>query len=97
MDRLFGLDHSQPQNEDLELLTTVYSQPELLVVQSILTDAEIPFLVKERGTGNTMKIIAGFSVFGSDVYVLREQLDTAAALLSAVPEAEEEPLEEEAE
>ena len=97
MDRLFGLDHSHPQNEDLELLTTVYSQPELLVVQSILTDAEIPFLVKERGTGNTMKIIAGFSVFGSDVYVLREQLDTAAALLSAVPEAEEEPLEEEAE
>ncbi len=89
MDRIFGLDHSHPQNKDLELLVTVYSQPELLIVQSILSDAEIPFLIKERGTGSSMKIITGFSVFGTDIYVLRDQLELATELLSAIPEEEE--------
>lgn len=89
MDGFFGLEHTHPQNKDLVLLTTAYSQPELLIIQSILKDAEIPFLAKERGTGNSMKIIAGYSVFGTDIYVLRDHLETAAELLSAVPEHEE--------
>lgn len=97
MDRIFGLDHSHPQYEELELLTTVYNQPELLIVQGLLTDAEIPFLIKERGTGSSMKIITGFSIFGTDVYVLRDQLELATELLSALPEEEEVPVETEEE
>ena len=89
MDGFFGLNHTHPQNEDLELLTTAYSQPELLVIESILRDAEIPFLAKERGTGNSMRIIAGYSMFGTDIYVLRDQLALAEELLSAIPENEE--------
>ena len=88
MDSFFGLDHTHPQNEDLELLTTVYNPSELLIVQSILKDAEIPFLLKERGSGNSMKIIAGFSVFGTDIYVLREQLELAEQLIAPPEEVD---------
>ena len=89
MDSLFGLDHTHPQNEDLTLLTTVYDPSALMILQSILTDAQIPYLTKERGTGNSMKIIAGFSVFGTDVYVLKEHLETATALITPTEEQEE--------
>ena len=89
MDGFFGLEHTHPQNDKLALLTTAYSQPELLIIQSILTDAEIPFLTKERGTGNSMKIIAGYSMFGTDIYVLRDQLELASELLSANSDCED--------
>jgi hypothetical protein len=89
MDTFFGLDHTHPQNEDLVLLTTVYDPSALMIVESILKDAEIPFLAKERGTGNSMKIIAGFSVFGTDLYVLREHLETAEALIAPADDGEE--------
>ncbi len=90
MDTFFGLDHTHPQNENLELLTTVYNPSELLIVQSILSAAKIPFLVKERGSGNSMKIIAGYSVFGTDLYVLREHLELAEQLLAPQETPEEE-------
>ena len=90
MDGFFGLDRTHAPSKDLELLTTAYSQPELLIIQSILSDDNIPFLTKERGTGNSMKIIAGYSVFGTDIYVLREQLELASELLSAPTDADEE-------
>ena len=89
MDTFFGLEHTHPQNEDLELLCTVYNPSELLIVQSILKDAEIPYLAKERGSGNSMKIIAGFSVFGTDLYVLREHLALAEELIAPPEEIEE--------
>ncbi len=89
MDQFFGLDHTHPQNKELDLLTTVYDPSALIVVQSILDDAEIPYLAKERGSGNSMKIIAGFSVFGTDLYVRREQLELAQALLTPPNETEE--------
>ncbi len=88
MDRFFGLDHTHPQNEDLVLLTTVYDRSALPIIQSILDDAEIPYLAKERGTGNSMKIIAGFSVFGTDLYVRPEQLELAAALITPPDEVD---------
>ncbi len=82
MDQFFGLDHTHPQNDDLALLTTVYDPSALLILQGILKDAEIPYLARERGSGNSVKIIAGFSVFGTDLYVRREQLELAQALIT---------------
>ena len=82
MDFLFGLDRVSPHDESLELLTTVYEPSLLMVLESILRDAEIPYLKKERGSGSSMKVIAGFSVFGTDLFVLREHLETARALIA---------------
>ena len=88
MDSFFGLDRIAPHDDSLELLTTVYDNAQLIITQSILRDAEIPFLAKDRGAGTSMKVIAGFSVFGTDIFVLREHLEIAKELLTP-PEIDE--------
>ena len=81
MDALFGLDRVSPHDEGLELLTTVYDRAQLLIVESILKDAEIPYLAKERGSGTMVKVIAGYSMFGTDIFVPRSVIDVAVALI----------------
>ena len=94
MDSLFGLDHPSLCEEGLAHLTTAYSPEELMILESILRDAEIPYLKKERGSGTTVKVIMGYSIFGTDLYVRPEDLETAAALLTPaednLPQEEEE-------
>ena len=80
MDRLFGLDSVSSHDEGLELLMTVYDPAELMVAQSVLKDAEIPFLCKDRGSGGMVKVIAGYSVMGTDVFVRAEHAEVARAL-----------------
>ena len=89
MDRLFGLDSVSSHDEGLELLMTVYDPAELMVAQSVLKDAEIPFLCKDRGSGGMMKIIAGYSVMGTDIFVPEEVLEHATELLDAYRNGEE--------
>ena len=82
MDVFFGLDRVSHHDESLALLTTVYDHSLLIILESILKDAEIPYLKKERGSGTSMKVIAGFSAFGTDLFVLKEHLETAQALIA---------------
>lgn len=89
MDRLFGLDSVSAHDEGLELLMTVYDPAELVVIESVLRDAQIPFLPKDRGSGGMMKIIAGFSVMGTDIFVKEEHLQTARDLFENVQFVEE--------
>ncbi len=79
----FGLDKAKKYPGGLELLTTVYDNVQLAVVRSLLEGAGIPFLAKERGAGGSVKIIAGFSMFGTDIYVRKEDLEAAAELLKS--------------
>ena len=53
-----------------------------MILESILQDAEIPYLKKERGSGTSVKVIAGFSVFGTDLFVRKEQLELARELIT---------------
>ena len=82
MDFLFGLDRVSPHDDSLALLTTVYDSTQLAVLESILRDAEIPYLIKERGCGSSVKIITGFSMYGTDLFVRREQLELATELIT---------------
>ena len=95
MDSIFGLDSARNNDEKLELLTTVYDEISLACVKSILRDAEIPYLVKQRGSGSSVRIIAGYSIFGADIFVLRETLELAQALIAPVDDEEAEEAEEE--
>lgn len=81
MDFLFGLDKSNPPMKDLELLVTVNDRIYQSIVESVLTDNEIPFISKERGSGAAVKVITGFSLFGTDIFVLKTDLERAAELL----------------
>ena len=81
MDFLFGLDKSNPPMKDLELLVTVNDRIDQSIVESVLTDNEVPFISKERGSGAAVKVITGFSLFGTDIFVLKTDLERAAELL----------------
>ena len=79
----FGLNKPTKRHDDLELLTTAYDNEQLAVLRSILESGDIPYMTKERGSGSSVKIIMGFSHFGTDIFVKRDMLDEARALLDA--------------
>ena len=89
MDSFFGLDKASPPMSDLELLVTVNDRIYQSIIESVLTDNEIPFISKERGSGAAVKVITGFSLFGTDIFVLKTDIERARVLmdqLSADPD-----------
>ena len=88
MDFLFGLDKPVTPDEDTALLTTVHDGVELEIIRDILTSEGIPCRTLERGSGSSVKILAGFSMYGSDVYVPKAALEQAQELLEAYRNAE---------
>lgn len=89
MDSLFGLDRPAIRDEELALVATTDNHIQIMIWESLLRDAEIPYLLKERGSGSAMKVIGGYSVFNTDLYVRREQLEAARELLTAPVEEDE--------
>ena len=83
MDRFFGLDQPGRADEGIVLLTSVHDEVEKNLICGILEEEEIPFLVKDRGSGEAVRILAGFSMFGCDIYVPEELLEQASELLDA--------------
>ena len=83
MDSFFGLDTPAKGDKDSALLTTVHDNVELGIVCSILEGEGIPFRVCERGSGAMVKVIAGYSMYGSDVFVPTAVLEKAQELLDA--------------
>lgn len=83
MDRFFGLDKVTAHDENAALLTTVHNPVELGLVQSILEGEGIPCAFRERGSGSTVKVIAGYSMVGTDVFVPKARLKEAVELLDA--------------
>ena len=94
-DFLFGLDGSAKHDENLELLTTVYDNVELSVLRSVLEGENIPYMIRERGSGSSVRIITGFTMFGTDIFVPKAIIEQAKEVLDAYQNAtfvEEEPL-----
>jgi len=83
MDFLFGFNKPTPQDEFTSILTTVHDPIELSIVRSILDGEKIPYRVCERGSGGMVKVIAGYSTFGTDIMVPAETLAMAQELLDA--------------
>lgn len=90
MSDLFGLErpHKIADGDDVSHLMTVYDVAVLGIVRGMLEDESIPYLVRERGTGSAMRIITGFSLFGTDIYVPTDALETAKALVAGLEDAE---------
>ena len=82
MDGFFGLDNASVKDGDLELIATVYDNVRKSIVESLLRDAGIPCVIKERGAGGVTNIIMGFSIYGADIYVEKERLEEADAVLA---------------
>ena len=99
-DKLFGLDQPKKPAEDTgELLTTTYGNEELAAIEALLRSAEIPYRLCDRGAGGIVRVISGYTMYGTDVFVRPDDLETAKELLTPVDtdeESAEEQTEEEA-
>lgn len=90
MDRLFGFDKPLPPPlEGLALLSTVYDDVLAEIYESQLSEAGIPCVKKDRGSGGAMRVIMGSSCFGTDIFVPEEKLEEAKELLQSLPVEEE--------
>lgn len=83
---LFGLEkpHKISDGDDVSLLTTVYDVAVLGIVRGLLEDEDIPYLVRERGTGSAMRIMTGFSLYGTDVFVPTRAYERAKELIAGI-------------
>ena len=94
-DKLFGLDQPKKPAEDVgELLTTAYGNEELAAIEALLRSAEIPYRLCDRGAGGIVRVISGYTMYGTDVFVRTEDVETARELLTPVDAAEAEAEEE---
>lgn len=89
MDNLFfGLD--RVANEDgLVLLRTFHDDVAVTMAEEVLRDEEIPFIKKDRGTGSAVRIITGYSMYGTDILVAPEDLEKASELMEALFDVED--------
>ena len=83
MDFLFGLDKARKADDGMSLSTTAHDNIELRILQSILEGESIPFTVYDRGSGGAMRILSGYSMFGTDIFVPTQFLELATELLDA--------------
>jgi hypothetical protein len=58
------------------------------MAEEVLRDEEIPFVKKDRGSGGAVRIISGYSMYGTDLFVAPEDLERASALMAALFDAE---------
>ncbi len=83
MDRFFGLDKVSAHDAGVSLLTTVHDEVEKGLICGILEEENIPYLSKDRGSGEAVRILAGYSMFGCDIFVPTELSEKAKELLEA--------------
>ena len=83
MDRIFGLDRAATPAEGTARLTTGHDDVEKNLLCGILAEEGIPYLLKDRGSGEVVRILSGYSTFGSDIFVPAALLERASELLDA--------------
>ena len=76
----FGIGKSHKPMADVELLVTVYDFGMRSVIESLLRDAEIPYIIKDRG--GSLPIITGSPMLGADIFVKAEDLAAADELIA---------------
>ena len=85
-DAFFGLEkpHKISYGTEIDLLTTVKDNAMLAMIRGLLDDAEIPYLVRERGSGGVVRMVTGISWFGTDIYVPTDALEEAKELIEGL-------------
>ncbi len=83
---MFGLEknHKIAYGDEVAHLTTVYDIAILGMVRGLLEDANIPYLVHERATGSAMRIMTGFSLYGTDIFVPKAAEEAARDLIAGI-------------
>jgi hypothetical protein len=86
-DKLFGLEKPEKTPDETGvLLTTAHGNEELAAIEALLRSAEIPYRLSDRGAGGVVRVISGYTMYGTDVYVREQDVETAQELLTPVDE-----------
>ena len=81
--KLFGHDRVAPHDpETTAHLITVSGNEELAAVEALLRSAEIAYRTCDRGAGGVVRVISGYTLYGTDVFVRPEDLEDARVLLT---------------
>ncbi|MGL6202660.1 MAG: DUF2007 domain-containing protein [Lachnospiraceae bacterium] len=68
--------------QEMKLLITVANEVELGMITVILKKNEVPFLTKDKGPGNYMRVYTGTSIWGTDILVNEADFDKATDLIA---------------
>lgn len=74
-------------------LVKVYNAKDTLeanIITDILNNNDIPCHIQDAGAGEYLNIYYGFTVYGKDIYVNKEQFDEAKALIDEIITSEPE-------
>jgi len=69
---------------NLKLLKTVDNNFELDLISNLLEENNIPYILKDHGTGGYMRIIAGSSIYSTDILVEESFFEKANELLNSI-------------
>lgn len=71
---------------DLSLvkLRSISNEVELKMIEAILSDNSVPYIIKDEGAGGYMRIIGRNSVFATDVMVSEKDYERANELLESI-------------
>lgn len=79
------------EDEEVAYLQTEASALDAELICGLLRDAGIPCMAKDRPFGGAVKVVAGLSSFGTDIYVHRPRLEEARNLVNAYFDGQEDP------
>ncbi len=65
-------------------LKSISNEIELGMIKEILEDNDIPYLIKDHGSGGYIRIISGGSFFGTDIMINKDDFDKANSLLESI-------------
>ena len=85
-------DDSEKENEnddfELVLLKTITNNYELELIKNLLEDQQIPSIVRDHGIGGYMRVLAGSSIFQTDILVAKSMYDKAKEIIDELPWSE---------
>lgn len=61
----------------MQYLTTVNNQMELDIIQSLLTSFDISVYIRDAMSGSFIRILMGSSMFDADIFVKKDDYQTA--------------------
>lgn len=77
---------NKKENDEIELvlLRSTQDHYELSTIKSVLEDEEIPFILKDHGSGGHMRIIGYFSVYPTDILVEKSTFEKSDGILKSL-------------
>lgn len=69
---------------NLRKLRSVTNEIELGMIKEIFEDNNIPYILKDKGSGAYMRIITGSSPFSTEIMVEESEFDKANKILESI-------------